>query len=165
MPLLCVRAWSVVSREVEYAKFVADVGLGLQRALVAAFGPEHGGEGFADALAYGWEHWDRVGGMVNPAGYLYRVGYRRAARSRRRRTAVGFPPVSESHDGWVEPGLPAALGRLSGRERSSVVLVEGYAWTYQEVADLLGVSRGAVQSYVRRGMRKLRSALEVSSDA
>ncbi|MCP4306110.1 MAG: hypothetical protein GY788_14770 [bacterium] len=153
-----------MSREVEFEKFVVDAGVGLQRALVAAFGPEYGAEAVADALAYGWEHWDRIGGMENPAGYLYRVGYRNAVRSKRRSTLVGFPPVSESRGVWVEPTLPAALGRLSKRQRSAVVLVEAYGWTYQEVADLLGVSRGAVQSYVRRGLRKLRSALEVSSD-
>ena len=38
----------------------------------------------AEALAWGWEHLDRLRTMENPAGYLYRVGYRRGIRQRRK---------------------------------------------------------------------------------
>jgi DNA-directed RNA polymerase specialized sigma24 family protein len=56
----------------------------LRRALTAAVGADAGRDATAEALAYGWEHWDRVGAMDNPAGYLYRVG-RSKARNRPRR--------------------------------------------------------------------------------
>ena len=42
----------------------------LREALTAALGSDAGREATADALAYGWEHWSRIGGMENPAGYL-----------------------------------------------------------------------------------------------
>jgi hypothetical protein len=32
-------------------------------------------------LAYGFEHWGKVGPMANPAGYLYRVGQSEARRA------------------------------------------------------------------------------------
>jgi hypothetical protein len=37
----------------------------LRVALCAALGPERGREAAADALAYGWEHWDRISEMDN----------------------------------------------------------------------------------------------------
>ena len=55
-----------------YTAFVEDTQPRLRQALVARFGPDEGSEATAEALAYGWEHWERIGGMDNPAGYLYR---------------------------------------------------------------------------------------------
>ena len=43
-------------------------------------GPELGREAAAEALVYGWEQWDRISEMANPAGYLYRVGRSRDGR-------------------------------------------------------------------------------------
>ena len=54
----------------------------LRYALVAALGVERGLEATNNALVYGWEHWERVGGMDNPIGYLYRVGQRKGRRRR-----------------------------------------------------------------------------------
>jgi RNA polymerase sigma factor (sigma-70 family) len=65
----------------------------------------------------------------------------------------------------MEPGLPAALANLSKRERLAVVLIEGFGWTYREVGDLTGLATSSVQSYVERGMRKLRQNLGVNEDA
>ena len=99
--------------------------------------------------------------MDNPIAYLYRVGQ---SRSRPRRQPVVFPPVAP--DGpWVEPGLPAALDALSERERLAVVLIEGFGWTFREVAELADVSASSIQSYFERGLRKLRAALGVTEDA
>ena len=62
--------------------FVKDVEPRLRHALVAVYGQEHGREATAEALAYAWEHWERIGAMENPAGYLYRVGRNRGRRLR-----------------------------------------------------------------------------------
>ena len=53
---------------------VRDVEPGLRHALVAVYGQEQGRDATAEALAYAWEHRERVKSMANPAGYLYRVG-------------------------------------------------------------------------------------------
>src|SRR3954468_22944054 len=70
-----------------FGDFVTLVEQRLRRALVAAYGAEVGREATADALAWAWQHWDRVQGMANPAGYLWRVGQtsaRRLGHARRR---------------------------------------------------------------------------------
>ena len=145
-----------------FAAFFADAEPRLRRALVAVYGPERGRDAAAEALAYAWQHWERVREMDNAVGYLYRVGQ---SKSRPRRAPVVFPPALEVDAEWYEPDLPDALGRLSERERLAVVLVSGFGWTYREVAELAGVSTSSVQSYLERGLDKLRAALGVSEDA
>jgi RNA polymerase sigma-70 factor (ECF subfamily) len=135
----------------------------LQHAFIARYGTDLGRETAAEALAYGWEHWDRVRGMGNPAGYLYRVGTSRARRFRRRDPR--FPEVATDRWPWVEPALPGALRRLTVNQRTAVVLVHSFGWTHLEVAGLLGVATGTVRKHLERGMAKLRAALEVDTDA
>jgi RNA polymerase sigma factor (sigma-70 family) len=64
----------------------------------------------------------------------------------------------------VEPGLPAALGRLPERQRIAVLLVHGWDWTPREVATLLGVSVSTIQTHLARGVDRLRHELGVSID-
>lgn len=134
----------------------------LRRALVGVHGAA-GRDATAEALAYGWQHWERVRRMDNPIGYLYRVG---RSRARTRKAPPAYPPPHDGgeHD-WYEPGLPQALAGLSERERLAVVLIEGFGWTYRDVADLAGTSTSSIQSYRSRGLAKLRAALGASPDA
>ena len=132
----------------------------LRYALVAGHGAEVGREAAQDALVYGWRHWERVSGMANPVGYLYRVG-QRAAR-RRRVMPRPDPIIPEDRPPWVEPKLSAALARLSPRQREVVVLVDAFEWTHREVADLLGIRLSSVQTHLERGLARLRTALGVS---
>ncbi len=144
-----------------FSSFVVDREEHLRIALTARFGPDLGREAAADALAYGWEHWDRISAMENPAGYLYRVGMNAARRSRRR-PAVVMPEVSIETP-WVEPGLPKALQSLSPQQRTVVALVYGLDWTMAEVAELLDISKASVQKHADRGMSRLRRTLGVSA--
>ena len=146
--------------EVEFRVFMADAEPRLRRALVARYGPERGREAAAEALAYGWEHWDRVGRMTSPIGYLYRVGQSRT-RPRKLRTLVERHSVV---DVWCEPGLPAALAALPERQRVVAVLVHGFGWSLSEVGDLLGVRKTSVQNHLERAMARLRTDLEVPVD-
>jgi hypothetical protein len=57
-----------------FEAFEREEGPMLRRALASRFGPHDGGEAYAEAMAYAWEHWSRLSAMANPAGYLYRVG-------------------------------------------------------------------------------------------
>lgn len=75
--------------------FFKDAEPRLHDALPACFGSELGREATADALAYGWEHWDRVASMENPIGYLFVVGRDRGRKARGRRRAR-LPLVEES---------------------------------------------------------------------
>ncbi len=147
----------------EFEVFVREAEQRLSFAFAAAYGPDLGKDATAEAVAYAWEHWDRLSGMANPVGYLYRVGQSRVRRYRWRRPPV-TPPVAGGREPWIEPGLPAALAALSVRQRVAVVLVEGFGWTQPEVAALIGVSRSSVQKHLERGLARLRNQLGVGSD-
>lgn len=140
--------------------FVRDAEPRLRQALSAALGSEPGREATAEALAYSWEHWDRVRSMENPVGYLYVLGRDRGRRAGRRRTTM-LMPVDEQRTPWVEPGLPAALSQLPERQRVVVMLLHCFDWTMSEVAEFLGISKSTVQSYSERGMTRLRRQLGV----
>ena len=146
-----------------FAAFFAAAEPRLRRALVASYGADRGGDAASEALMYGWQHWDRVREMENPVGYLFRVGQSRS-RQRLRPEWPASTAVEGSPD-WFEPGLPDALRLLSERERLAVVLVEGYGWRQREVAELADISPSSVQSYLERGLTKLRDALGVQERA
>lgn len=150
-----------MSREV-FEIFVRQCEPSLRRALVATYGPDRGRDATAEALGYAWEHWEAVGAMANPIGYLYRVGQ---SRTRRRRWPVFFPEPPSEVAYWVEPGLPKALASLTSQQRICVVLIDGYDWTLREVADLVGLATTSVQNHLERARHKLRVQLKASEDA
>jgi DNA-directed RNA polymerase specialized sigma24 family protein len=43
------------------------------------------------------------------------------------------------------------------------MLIHCFQWSFQEVADMMGVSKGTVQLHERRAMRRLRRDLGVDS--
>src|SRR5215207_1378300 len=129
-----------VSSLTGFEAFVAAHEHRLRQALTAAFGLDRGREAAAEAFAYAWEHWDRVAGMANPAGYLFVVGRNRHRRGFRRRLVRPVFDVGPDHpEPWCEPALAGQLARLSDRERIAVMLVSGCEWSLAEVAELLGV--------------------------
>lgn len=132
----------------------------LRRALVAAYGPEDGRDAAAGALAWAWEHWEKVRSMDNPVGYLFRVGQ----SSRRRRKVPRLDRPHGVHPPAFEPDLTPALAALSEKQRVCVLLVEGYQWTQTEVAELLGVSVSSVRTHLRRGLAHLQRTLGEVSD-
>ena len=144
-----------------FSAFVRETGPGLKHALMAALGPETGTEAAAEALTYGWEHWERVETMDNPGGYLFRVG-RNWGKRRLSKWLFRplFQPVSAEMP-WIEPALPGALAALSERQRTVVVMVYAADWSFAQVAALLGISRGAVDKHAKRGLASLRDSLEV----
>ena len=86
----------------------------LVRVLVAQCGVEPGSDAAADALGYGWEHWDRIGQMANPVGYPYRVAQSSVRRQRRWSRDVSFPAIDAGHvDREVDSELFDVLARLS----------------------------------------------------
>jgi DNA-directed RNA polymerase specialized sigma24 family protein len=145
--------------EEAFRTFVARVEPRLHSAFIAVYGHQNGREATAEALAYAWEHWQRVESMANPAGYLYRVGQ---SRIRTRKTPVVFVRPQHS-EVFVEPNLAKALAGLSERQRVVFVLVHGEGWTLSEVGDLLGLSVPTVQKHAERAMAALRRALRVGS--
>ena len=151
-----------VSTESEaFTSFVERVGTPLQQALIAAYGVQVGEDVTSDALAYAWEHWDRIRVMHNPAGYLYRVGQSRSKRGIFRRPPRAALDRPEPTSGWFEPGLPDALAALPPRQRAAIVLIHGFDWTVAEVARMWGVSYSTVKAHADKGMARVRKNLGV----
>ena len=144
----------------DFEEFYVDAEPRLRRALVAALGPVRGRDAASEALAYAWEHWDRVRSMQFPLGYLFRVGQ---SRTRERNARVVFPSPAGAEMPWIEPGLGDALSSLSEHQRVAVVLAHGFGWTHREIAELLSTSPSTVQNHVERGVAKLRASLEVET--
>ena len=141
--------------EAAFRVFVAQAEPRLRRALVATYGYERGREATAEALAYAWQNWNRLGQVQNLTGYLYRVGQ---SRTRRNKTPVLFerPSLEEP---LFEPRLISALAELPERQRIAVFLAHGAGWTHAEVAELMGVKAPTVQKHIERGLAHLRKLL------
>jgi DNA-directed RNA polymerase specialized sigma24 family protein len=142
-------------KEAGFRVFVTEVEPRLRRGLTAAYGYERGREATAEALAYAWEHWDRVSGLSNPGGYLYRVGQ---SRTRHRKAPVIYQ-TNDYNEPLVEPELASAISALPDRQRVCVFLVFGFGWTSTEVADLLGVREATVRKHLDRGLERLRKII------
>jgi DNA-directed RNA polymerase specialized sigma24 family protein len=145
----------------DFTEFVKMAEPRLRVALCAAFGIETGREATAEALAFAWEHWDRVSQKDNPVGYLWGVGRHKVVGGPLGRRHPELPQVEAVRLPWVEPGLPAALAHLSESQRVTVILLYGFQWTHSEVAATLGVAKTTVQNHAVRGLAHLRKELGV----
>ena len=130
----------------------------LRRAYVGTHGTDRAADATAEALAWGWEHWDQVKDMENPVGYLFRVGQ---SRTRARRSPMLPPPASVGEPD-IDPQLIPALRRLSRSQRTAVWLVHGCQWRYAEVGEAMGISASAVGTHVSRALDSLRRTLRVA---
>jgi DNA-directed RNA polymerase specialized sigma24 family protein len=148
--------------EVErFEAFVSEVEPRLRNALVASYGLDRGREATAAALGWAWEHQDQMTKVANKVAFLFKVGQ---SRTRRRKEPLIFARPEETET-WVEPGLAPALAALSERQRVAVVLVYGLSWTLREVAELTGTRVTTVQNHLERGLRNLRTSMEVTDHA
>src|SRR5215203_4782763 len=101
----------------------------LLRALFIVTGSaEEADELMQDAFVAVWERWDRVGGMDDPTGYLYRTAMNRF-RSRLRSTrvaarrVVSADPPPDLFEAVDDRDLVVrALAGLSERQRAALVL-------------------------------------------
>ena len=137
-----------------------DVRPRLLRALAGSVGVADAADASAEAIAYAFEHWDRVSMMANPAGYLFRVGQ---SSVRRRRTPVLPAPVAVGLPD-IEPALVPALLALPLTQRTAVWLVHACGWRYAEVAEAMETSTSMVGNHVTRGLSALRAQLGVMTD-
>ena len=120
----------------EFVRFVDIEGRQIQRALVARYGVDVGGEAAADAFAFAWEHWPELREMDNPAGYLFRVGQSRSRPyTRWLRREHTFPDYGPA-DGIDTPELIdlfRGLRRLDTDQRTALVLVKSYGYSHRQV--------------------------------
>lgn len=141
----------------EFEAFVKETDPQLRRALSAHLHRDEVADAIAEAFVYAWRNWDRVRGMDNRVGYLYRV-----AQSKSRDRREGFVPWPD--DGRipdVEPALVPALRMLPASQLRSVWLVHGCGWSHREVGEALGMKPSTVSTHVARALVALRAALKV----
>lgn len=144
-----------------FDEFVATSGEQLRRALVARHGLDEGCDLASEALGYAWEHWARIAVMDNPVGYLYRVAENAGKRRVRWRRSAPFP-IEDTVDPAmpVDVAVPRALGRLNHSQRTCVVLVHVFGWSYADTASVLDIPVSSVRNHVHRGLRSLRGLLQ-----
>jgi RNA polymerase sigma factor (sigma-70 family) len=120
-----------------------------------------------DAFFRVWGRWDRVGGMEDPVGYLYRTAvslfrkrYRRAVLAIRR--SVG---LASARGGFVgaddRQTIRRVLATLPPRQRAALVLTGMVGFTAKEAGDALGVRDSTVRSLSHQGRESFRRLMEV----
>ncbi len=118
-----------------------------------------------EAFVRAYERWETVKDYDNPVGWVYLVALN-WARSRLRRKkfeVVASVPERGEYRGGFDPDLDQALERLPLDDRSMVVLKHLAGWTYDEIAEALGMKPGTVKSRLHRILSDLRTVLEVRS--
>ncbi len=96
--------------------------------------------------------------------WLHRIVVNRAidaarARSLRRETELGEHAGPAADHDPVDPALLEALGRLPPEQRAVIVLRHLLGYTPGEIARVLNLPRGTVNSRLRRGLDAMREAL------
>jgi RNA polymerase sigma-70 factor, ECF subfamily len=123
-----------------------------------------------DAFLKILERWDRVRGLDDPEGYLYRTALnlfrkrlRRAAVAVRRRVHADPDPdeFARSDDRLT---VGQALRQLTPRQRAVLVLTELVGYSTVEAAGILRVRPGTVRALAFQGRAALRRAMEASRD-
>ena len=120
-----------------------------------------------DAFLVVWQRWDRVGGMDDPVGYLYRTAmnlfrkrYRRTMLAVRR--TVGLAPATDDFsDADDRHVVRHVLAGLPPRQRAALVLTELLGFTSKEAGDALGVTDATIRSLTRHGRDAFRKVMEV----
>lgn len=118
-------------------------------------------EVFTTLLARGDEAWASV---REPRRYLFRSvtnAARMTARGRSRRAARErrWQPMPAAGELLVDPSIRKALDRLSVRQRAVTYLTYWHDLAPADVADLLGISPGAVRRHLDRARSQLRKVL------
>jgi len=117
-----------------------------------------------------WERWDRVGSMEDPTGYLYRTAlnaqrsaYRRTVRAAKRTFS---PPPSPDPLAAVagRDEVLRALGAMTPRQRTAIVLTELHGYDTDEAARAMGIRPGTVRVLVSKGRAALRARTEPNDE-
>ena len=120
-----------------------------------------------DAFLSVWQRWDRVVGMDDPLGYLYRTAmnlfrkrYRRAMLTVRRTVGLA-PSIDDFSDADDRQVVRHVLATLPPRQRAALVLTEMLGFTSKEAGDALGVTGATIRSLTRHGRDAFRKVMEV----
>jgi RNA polymerase sigma-70 factor (ECF subfamily) len=138
----------------------------LARALWLVARDRHEAEEVAqEAFVRLWERWDRVSRLEDPQAYLYRTALN-LYRNRRRRAVLALrrlvravPPADPTDAIDERDAIVRALGRLTPRQRSALVLTDLVEMTSEEAARALGVRPSTVRVLAARARAALREQI------
>ena len=157
----------VLTASAGFEEFFRAEHLRLRRALYLVTGSLDEAEEIAqEALVRTWERWDRVRGMRDPTGYLYRVAMnvhrsavRRARRAALRVLATDSPrnPFAEAED---RDEAARALRTLTPRQRAALVLTELLGYGSEEAGRILEIKPVTVRVLASEGRAALRATTE-----
>jgi RNA polymerase sigma-70 factor (sigma-E family) len=128
-----------------------------------------------DAYVALHEHWRRIRESDKALAYLRTTVVNRSRSALRRRAVAERHAAAEPPPSTVPSAESGALGliehremidtlrRLPARQREALVLRYYVDLSEADIADAMGVSRGAVKSHLARGMAALRRNLEKQS--
>jgi RNA polymerase sigma-70 factor (sigma-E family) len=149
----------------DFESFVRDRTAALIRyGFVLAGNPHDAADLAQEALARLGERWSRVSAQGDPEGYV-RTTMARLHISWWRRRRREHPVRAMPEGSYVDAGITQADGDLNlwravrdlpPRQRAVLVLRYHEQLTDEEIARLLGISRGTVRSQAARGLEKLR---------
>lgn len=114
-----------------------------------------------EALARAFSRWERVASLPWRDGWVLKVALREAIRMQRRSPAMLVLDVpaaqDEIDDLALRHALVDALSALPRRQREALGLRYLADLSEEEVAAVLGISRGSVKTHLHRGVRSLRA--------
>lgn len=143
----------------------------LAKALVLS-GSQHDAEdAVQEAYAAAWSVWDRIRAYDNPGAWVYRVVRQRLWKSAKRWRRVRPLDTAEFAEVRATDGDPErfaeaaatleAMGKLPDRQRMVLAMHCLGQMEQQQIAEELGLSRGAVAASIFKARRKLEKALGV----
>lgn len=118
-----------------------------------------------DAFLSLYERWDRVAGLPDPVGYLYRTAFN-AWKKRSRRAARAIRKVISSPEARDEFAaaeartvVGEALGHLTPRQRAAIVLTELVGLSSEEAGEILGIRAVTARVLASQARATLRERL------
>ena len=150
----------------DFEEFVEAESSRLYRALfLMTGGRQETEELMQDAFLRVWERWDRVGGMDDATGYLFRTAMNLWRNRLRRaglavRTAVRVTPSEDPFAGVEDQDTVfRALRKLTRNQRAAIVTTSLLGYSSEEAGTLLGMSAATVRMHASRGRAALKQLM------
>jgi RNA polymerase sigma-70 factor (ECF subfamily) len=139
------------------------------RALMLSGSRHDAEDAVQEAYTAAWSQWDRISGYDSPGAWVYKVVRQRlwkSAKRWRRVSSVGVDDLAQLRSAEGDPqrfveavAALAAMAQLPHRQRMVLVMHCLQQMEQQQIADELGLSRGAVAASIFKARRKLEKAL------
>lgn len=141
----------------------------LARALVLSGSRQDAEDAVQEAYTAAWSGWDRISTYDNPGAWVYKLVRQRLWKAAKRRRRVSPLMPADLADRRATHGDPerfaeaasalAALADLPDRQRMVLVMHCLQQMGQQQIADELGLSRGAVAASIFKARRSLEKVL------